>query len=64
LDNGGTGGGDSGGPHYWTVSTGDRLLVGITCTGDPQLVSLDKVYRIDQAGILDFIDSVLALVGQ
>jgi hypothetical protein len=60
--NGGTGGGDSGGPHYWTAPTGERLVVGITCTGDPQCVSLDKVYRIDQAGILDFIDAVLAEV--
>ena len=61
--NGGTGVGDSGGPHYWTTLSGERLIVGITCTGDPQCVSLDKVYRIDQASILDFIESVVAAVG-
>jgi hypothetical protein len=61
--NGGAGGGDSGGPHYWTTPTGEQLLVAITCTGDPQCVSLDKAYRIDQAGILDFIDTVLDEVG-
>jgi secreted trypsin-like serine protease len=60
--NGGTGFGDSGGPRYWIAPDGSLVLVAITSRGDPKLVALDQAYRIDTAGVLDFIDFVVAMI--
>jgi hypothetical protein len=60
--NGGTGYGDSGGPHFWIAPDGELVLVALQSRGDPELVSLNKSYRLDIPEALDFIDFVLALL--
>lgn len=62
TENGGTGFGDSGGPHFWIAPDGDLVLVALQSRGDPELVSLNKAYRLDIAEARAFIDYVLALL--
>ena len=60
--NGGGGYGDSGGPTFWTAPDGTRVLVAITSSGDPKLVSTGISQRIDISESLEFIDFVLWLM--
>jgi secreted trypsin-like serine protease len=57
---GGTCGGDSGGPAFWTEPDGSEILVGITSWGDPNCISTGFNYRVDIPDTLDFIGDVLA----
>lgn len=57
---GGTCGGDSGGPAFWTEPDGSEILVGITSWGDPNCISTGFNYRVDIPDTLDFIDEVIA----
>jgi hypothetical protein len=57
---GGTCGGDSGGPAFWTEPDGSEILVGITSWGDPYCISTGFNYRVDIPDTLDFIDEVIA----
>jgi secreted trypsin-like serine protease len=57
---GGTCGGDSGGPAFWTEPDGTEILVGITSWGDVSCVSSAFNYRVDIPDTLDFIEDVLA----
>lgn len=57
---GGTCGGDSGGPAFWTEPDGSEILVGITSWGDPSCISTGFNYRVDIPDTLDFIDEVIA----
>ena len=60
TDDGGTCGGDSGGPAFWTdPDYGTEILVGITSWGDPYCVATGFNYRVDIPETLDFIDSVI-----
>jgi secreted trypsin-like serine protease len=56
---GGTCGGDSGGPAFWTQEDGSEVLVGITSWGDPYCISTGFNYRVDIPETLDFIESVI-----
>jgi secreted trypsin-like serine protease len=58
TDDGGTCGGDSGGPALWQTEAGDEILVGITSWGDPNCIATGFNYRVDIADTLDFIESV------
>lgn len=60
--NGGTGFGDSGGPHFWIAPSGELVLVALQSRGNAQLVGLNKAYRLDLAAAHDFVDFVLELV--
>jgi secreted trypsin-like serine protease len=60
---GGTCFGDSGGPAFWTEPDGSEVLVGITSWGDSNCVASGFDYRVDTADTLDFIDSVIAGLG-
>jgi len=60
--NGGTGFGDSGGPHFWLAPSGELILVAVQSRGDPELVSLNKAYRLDIDQAKSFIEFVLTLV--
>jgi hypothetical protein len=60
--NGGTGYGDSGGPHFWVAPDGELVLVALQSRGDPELVSLNKAYRLDIAEALNFVEFVLGLL--
>jgi hypothetical protein len=60
--NGGSGGGDSGGPRFWVEPDGSRVLSAVVTYGDPKLVAMEFASRIDQREALDFIHSVLAQV--
>lgn len=57
---GGTCGGDSGGPAFWQQEDESEVLVGITSWGDPYCISVGFNYRVDIPETLDFIDSVIA----
>ena len=57
---GGTCGGDSGGPAFWTDEEGSETLVGITSWGDPYCISTGFNYRVDIPETLTFIDEVIA----
>ena len=57
---GGTCGGDSGGPAFWVEEDGSEVLVGITSWGDPNCISSGFNYRVDIPETLDFIASVIA----
>jgi secreted trypsin-like serine protease len=59
TDDGGTCGGDSGGPAFWTEPDGNEILVGITSWGDPYCISTGFNYRVDIPETLDFINSVI-----
>jgi hypothetical protein len=59
TDDGGTCGGDSGGPAFWTKPDGSEILVGITSWGDPNCISTGFNYRVDIPETLDFINSVI-----
>ena len=59
TDDGGTCGGDSGGPAFWTNQDGSEVLVGITSWGDPNCISTGFNYRVDIPETLDFIASVI-----
>ena len=56
---GGTCGGDSGGPAFWTQGDGSEILVGITSWGDPYCISTGFNYRVDIPETLAFIDEVI-----
>ena len=57
---GGTCGGDSGGPAFWTdPDTGAETLVGITSWGDAPCVASGFNYRVDIPDTLDFINAVI-----
>jgi hypothetical protein len=55
---GGTCGGDSGGPAFWTAPDGAESLVGITSWGDTNCIATGFNYRVDIPDTLDFIQSV------
>jgi hypothetical protein len=54
---GGTCGGDSGGPAFWIDPQGNEILVAVTSWGDPYCISTGFNYRIDVPEILDWIYS-------
>jgi len=56
---GGTCGGDSGGPVFWTEEDGTEILVGITSWGDASCVAAGFNYRADIPETLTFIQSVV-----
>jgi hypothetical protein len=56
---GGTCGGDSGGPAFWTEEDGTEVLVGITSWGDAYCISTGFNYRVDIPDTLGFIDEVI-----
>lgn len=56
---GGTCGGDSGGPAFWTQEDGSEILVGITSWGDPNCISTGFNYRTDIAETQSFIQEVI-----
>ena len=57
---GGTCGGDSGGPAFWVdPDTGDETIVGITSWGDAVCVATGFDYRVDTADSLAFINGVI-----
>jgi Trypsin len=56
---GGTCGGDSGGPAFWTEEDGTEILVGITSWGDPQCISTGFNYRVDIPDTLTFIQEAI-----
>jgi secreted trypsin-like serine protease len=57
---GGTCGGDSGGPAFWMdPETETEFLVGITSWGDPYCISTGFNYRVDIPETLDFIADVI-----
>jgi secreted trypsin-like serine protease len=55
---GGTCGGDSGGPHFWEDTL---ILVSVTSWGDPNCVSIDMTQRVDLASVLDWLESEFGL---
>ncbi len=57
--NGGTCGGDGGGPTFWVDDTGAEVLVALISTGDIACVSSAWNYRIDTAESLDFINQAI-----
>jgi len=59
TEDGGTCGGDSGGPVFWIDPWGDETLVAITSWGDPKCISTSFNYRVDIPETLDFIDTYL-----
>jgi len=60
---GGSAGGDSGGPTLWTDPvTGQDILVGITSWGDPERVAITFKYRVDIPQTLDFITAVIGAI--
>lgn len=56
---GGTCGGDSGGPHFWEDTL---ILVSVTSWGDPNCVTLDMTQRVDIASVLDWLEEDFGLV--
>jgi secreted trypsin-like serine protease len=56
---GGTCGGDSGGPAFWEDEKGTEVLVGITSWGDPFCISTGFNYRVDIPETLGFIADVI-----
>jgi hypothetical protein len=55
---GGTCGGDSGGPHFWK----DTLkLVSVTSWGDINCVAMDATQRVDLASVLDWLEDEFGL---
>ena len=55
---GGTCGGDSGGPHFWK----DTLkLVSVTSWGDINCVALDATQRVDLPSVLDWLEDEFGL---
>ncbi len=56
---GGTCGGDSGGPAFWTQEDGTEVLVGITSWGDPLCISAGFNYRVDIPETLTFVQSAI-----
>lgn len=57
---GGTCGGDSGGPAFWTEPDGTEILVGVTSWGDMNCIATGFNYRVDIPDTLDFIVEVIA----
>ena len=49
---GGTCGGDSGGPHFWKRTL---IIASVTSWGDANCVSLDMTQRVDKPSVLDWI---------
>jgi len=60
---GGTCGGDSGGPAFWTQDDGTEILVGITSWGDPSCISTGFNYRVDIPQTQTFIEDIIAGLG-
>ena len=57
--------GDSGGPAFWVdPDTGVETLVGVTSWGDVPCVSSAFNYRVDIPDTLNFIDAVIAGLGE
>ena len=56
---GGTCGGDSGGPAFWTDEERTEILVGITSWGDVNCIAMGFNYRVDTSDTLGFIESVI-----
>lgn len=54
-DDGGTCGGDSGGPNFWN----DEILVAVTSWGDAVCVATNTTYRVDTASTLSFLAQYL-----
>jgi secreted trypsin-like serine protease len=55
---GGTCGGDSGGPHFWKNSL---VLVSVTSWGDINCVALDATQRVDLGSVLDWLEDEFGL---
>jgi secreted trypsin-like serine protease len=55
---GGTCGGDSGGPHFWKNTL---KLVSVTSWGDINCVALDATQRVDLASVLDWLEDEFGL---
>jgi secreted trypsin-like serine protease len=55
---GGTCGGDSGGPHFWEDTL---VLVSVTSWGDINCVALDATQRVDLASVLDWLEEEFGL---
>jgi secreted trypsin-like serine protease len=62
-DNGGTCFGDSGGPAFYTEPDGTEVIVGITSWGDAECIVTGFNYRVDIPDTLDFIEAVIADLG-
>jgi V8-like Glu-specific endopeptidase len=52
---GGTCGGDSGGPAFWVDENGNDIVVAVTSWGDPYCIATGFNYRVDVPEILDWI---------
>jgi secreted trypsin-like serine protease len=55
---GGTCGGDSGGPHFWRDSL---VLVSVTSWGDINCVAMDATQRVDLPSVLDWLEDEFGL---
>jgi len=55
FDEGGTCGGDSGGPTFWVDAEGNEIVVAVTSWGDPNCVATGFTYRVDTPDILQWI---------
>jgi secreted trypsin-like serine protease len=55
---GGTCGGDSGGPHFWEDTL---VLVSVTSWGDINCVAMDATQRVDLASVLDWLEEEFGL---
>jgi len=59
---GGTAGGDSGGPHFIHLNGVETdIVVSITITGDIPCKALDKTYRLDSESARNFLGQFIAL---
>ena len=62
LGNGGTCGGDSGGPNFLGAGSDETpILAATTITGDAACRSTSVVYRLDTASARDFLDDFVSL---
>ncbi len=62
TDDGGAAVGDSGGPVFWTMEDGTRVLVGVTSGADQNCLSMSSSWRVDLPETLDFIYDIIAMV--
>ena len=58
--NGGSCGGDSGGPIFWAEDGQPEILVAVTSWGDMPCVATGTTYRVDIPESLEFISSVIS----
>ena len=57
---GGTCGGDSGGPAFWVDENENEIVVAVTSWGDPNCVATGFNYRVDTLAILQWIEARIA----